>query len=120
MASPSSLITTVFHADDTGQPDFETACFQCGYALGTINASEAAPPDSKYQTPMPMRLCCEACGKLHIDEGQFATKAHHTHSCQFCGLTWRPAIGPTVGVQFLPGFKEVNMLEAWNSLGRRV
>jgi len=45
------------------------------------------------------------CGKLHIDEGEFATKPHHTHCCQHCGLTWRPAIGPTVGVQYLPGFK---------------
>lgn len=55
--------------------------------------------------PIPMRLPCEGCGKLHIDEGEFATKPHHTHSCQFCGLTWRPAIVATVGVQFLPGFK---------------
>ncbi len=55
--------------------------------------------------PIPMRLCCEGCGKLHIDEGEFATKPHHTHSCQHCGLTWRPAVVHTVGVQFLPGFK---------------
>lgn len=52
-----------------------------------------------------MRLACEACGKLHIDEGEFLTKPHHTHSCQFCGLTWRPAVVHTIGVQFLPGFK---------------
>jgi hypothetical protein len=56
-------------------------------------------------SPIPMRLCCEGCGKLHIDEGEFATKPHHTHSCQYCGLTWRPAVVHTVGVQFLPGFK---------------
>lgn len=55
--------------------------------------------------PIPMRLACEACGVLHIDEGEFLTKPHHTHSCQFCGLTWRPAVVHTVGVQFLPGFK---------------
>lgn len=55
--------------------------------------------------PIPMRLVCEACGKLHVDEGEFVTKPHHTHSCQHCGLTWRPAIVPTVGVRFLPGFK---------------
>jgi hypothetical protein len=60
--------------------------------------------------PIPMRLICEGCGKLHIDEGEFATKPHHTHSCQFCGLTWRPAVVPTVGVRFLPGFK--NVIEA--------
>jgi hypothetical protein len=61
--------------------------------------------DEKKRDPIPMRLCCEGCGELHIDEGEFATKPHHTHSCQHCGLTWRPAVVPTVGVRFLPGFK---------------
>jgi transcription elongation factor Elf1 len=55
--------------------------------------------------PVPMRLVCERCGELHIDVGEFATKPHHTHSCQHCGLTWRPAIIHTVGVRFLPGFR---------------
>ncbi len=55
--------------------------------------------------PIPMFLTCPMCGKRHIDEGEFATREHHTHACQGCGLTWRPAIVPTVGVQFLPGFK---------------
>ena len=55
--------------------------------------------------PIPMRLICPGCNSLHIDEGAFATKLHHTHSCQYCGLTWRPAVVATVGVQFLPGFK---------------
>lgn len=55
--------------------------------------------------PIPMLLWCPACGERHIDEGEFATKVHHTHSCQTCGLTWRPAVEPTTGVQFLPGFK---------------
>lgn len=52
-----------------------------------------------------MRLVCEDCGILHIDEGEFATKPHHTHACQHCGLVWRPAVVCTVGVQFLPGFR---------------
>lgn len=56
--------------------------------------------------PIPIRLACEGCGKLHVDHGDFATKPHHTHACQFCGLPWRPTIRPTVGVQFLPGFKD--------------
>lgn len=55
--------------------------------------------------PIPMRLFCDKCGVLHIDEGEFATKPHHTHACQFCGNVWRPAIVATVGVKFLPGFK---------------
>lgn len=55
--------------------------------------------------PIPIRLHCPSCGELHIDEGEFATKPHHTHACQFCGEVWRPAIVFTVGVRFLPGFK---------------
>ena len=55
--------------------------------------------------PIPMRLVCEGCGELHIDVGEFATRPHHTHACQNCGMVWRPAIVPTVGVRFLPGFK---------------
>lgn len=54
---------------------------------------------------IPMILTCPCCGGRHIDEGEFAEKPHHTHACQHCGAVWRPAIVPTVGVQFLPGFK---------------
>lgn len=55
--------------------------------------------------PVPMILICPVCYGRHIDEGEFATKPHHTHACQHCGMVWRPALVPTVGVQFLPGFK---------------
>jgi len=55
--------------------------------------------------PIPMRIECPACGELHIDEGEFATRPHHTHACQHCGAVWRPAVVTTVGVRFLPGFK---------------
>ena len=51
--------------------------------------------------PVRMRLPCEQCGELHIDEGEFASKPHHTHQCEKCGLVWRPAIVETVGVRFL-------------------
>jgi len=57
-------------------------------------------------SPIPMYLTCPKCNARHIDEGEFATKPHHTHSCQSCGLTWRPAVVPTVGVESLPGFKD--------------
>lgn len=60
---------------------------------------------SKEAPTIPMRITCPECSELHLDEGEFATKPHHTHSCQGCGLTWRPALGATVGVRFLPGFK---------------
>lgn len=56
--------------------------------------------------PIPLQLWCPLCGTRHIDEGEWATRVHHTHSCQNpkCGLTWRPAVVPTVGVYTLPGF----------------
>lgn len=57
------------------------------------------------EKPVPMRLHCPECGELHIDIGEFATKPHHTHACQECGHVWRPAVVNTVGVRFLPGFK---------------
>lgn len=60
---------------------------------------------SDLHSPVPMRLTCPECGKLHIDEGEFAEKPHHTHACQHCGLVWRPAKVNTVGVQFLPGYR---------------
>jgi hypothetical protein len=61
---------------------------------------------SEESTPISMRLHCPKCGEMHVDQGEFATKPHHTHSCQYCGLTWRPAIPPTVGVRYLPGFRD--------------
>lgn len=53
-----------------------------------------------------MLLWCPICGARHIDKGDFAVKPHHTHACQECGTVWRPAIVNTLGVQFLPGFRD--------------
>jgi predicted RNA-binding Zn-ribbon protein involved in translation (DUF1610 family) len=58
------------------------------------------------RAPIPMLLWCPACGERHIDRGEFKAKPHHTHACQDCGMVWRPALVPTVGVLFLPGFKD--------------
>lgn len=57
------------------------------------------------QAPIPMLLWCPGCGGRHVDVGEFAAKPHHTHACQHCGHVWRPAVVDTVGVQFLPGYK---------------
>lgn len=59
---------------------------------------------------VPMILTCPSCCGRHIDEGEFATKLHHTHACQHCGMVWRPALVATVGVQFLPGFRDARAL----------
>ena len=61
-------------------------------AAGSAAATAPSPPE-----PIPARLTCPACGQLHVDEGEFATRPHHTHACQHCGMTWRPAVVPTVG-----------------------
>ncbi len=53
---------------------------------------------------IPMIINCPECGDRHIDEGEFAEKAHHTHACQSCGFVWRPAKVNTHGVKFLPGY----------------
>lgn len=66
----------------------------------------AAAAVTMSQAPIPMRLPCPSCHALHIDEGEFETKHHHTHACQSCGEVWRPAIVNTVGVRFLLGFKQ--------------
>jgi predicted RNA-binding Zn-ribbon protein involved in translation (DUF1610 family) len=73
------------------------------YTIGQVNLRLCH--DEAHDAPIPMRLVCPACGELHVDEGDFATKPHHTHACQECGNVWRPAIVNTVGVRFLPGFK---------------
>lgn len=72
-----------------------------GNAIKSINFRSAYPKPS----PVPMLLTCPSCGARHTDEGEFMTKPHHTHACQECGMVWRPAVIDTVGVWFLPGFK---------------
>ena len=63
-------------------------------------------PMTEKVIPIPMLLWCPDCGKRHVDRGEHATKVHRTHACQECGLVWKPAKVATVGVQFLPGYKD--------------
>lgn len=50
---------------------------------------------------IPMVLHCPRCGAQHIDEpkGAWTNPPHRSHECQGCGLNWRPADVPTVGVR---------------------
>lgn len=67
-------------------------------------AAEKRPVEPRIDNPappVPMLLYCPECNERHVDRGEFATKPHHTHECQFCGHTWRAAVVATVGVQFL-------------------
>lgn len=75
-------------------------------AMRCPDPPSAPPRRAPPAEPVPMILTCVSCGARHVDRGEFATKPHHTHSCQSCGVTWRPAVVCTVGVQFLPGFKD--------------
>jgi hypothetical protein len=68
--------------------------------------------DSK-EAPVSMRLPCPSCHQLHIDDGEYATKPHHTHACQNCGHVWRPATICTIGVRFLPGYKNEDVNVDW-------
>lgn len=63
------------------------------------------------QAPIPMLLWCPQCHERHIDVGEFAYKPHETHSCQHCGMVWKPAKVPTCGVQFLPGYSNEHKAE---------
>ena len=84
-------------------------CPTCGVAVDspciadTFHLSRAEP--TQPAAPIPIRIHCPECHELHVDEGEWVTKPHHTHSCQACGHTWRPAVVHTVGVRFLPGFR---------------
>lgn len=83
------------HMNQVRKDDGSLKCTDCGKEWGGPQA-------------IPMLLVCPECGARHVDKGEFAEKIHHTHACQECGMVWRPAIVPTVGVQFLPGFKDAD------------
>lgn len=68
------------------------------------------------QDPIPMLLWCPACHRRHYDEGEFESLPHHTHACQSCGVVWRPALVATVGVRFLPGFRNESTTAAEQNL----
>jgi hypothetical protein len=77
----------------------------CESGVWKAKDSLAEKPPAEAIPMIPMLLWCPNCGERHIDAGEFATKPHHTHACQKCGMVWRPAVAYTVGVQFLPGYK---------------
>lgn len=62
-------------------------------------------PSKKPAELLELLLFCPRCKEQHIDEGEFATRAHKDHACQHCGLVWRPCKQPSVGVQFFTGYK---------------
>jgi predicted RNA-binding Zn-ribbon protein involved in translation (DUF1610 family) len=107
------------HDDDMCSRGCGRGCSRNQYHIGfsegraQMEEAEVKPLEAQVKTlesviedtPIQMLLWCPECGERHIDRDAFATKKHHTHACQSCGMTWRPAVAYTVGVQFLPGFK---------------
>lgn len=90
--------TRVIVEDESGRP--------VAILGGSLNVSVPVPAERTCGA-IPMILICPnpRCLERHIDDGVWATKEHHTHACQHCGFVWRPAVVATVGVRFLPGFK---------------
>lgn len=68
-------------------------------------AIKALALEDSSRPPIPLILFCPICDARHIDEGSFASEPHKSHACQGCGFTWAPSNVPTVGVRFLPGYK---------------
>lgn len=71
--------------------------------LAEVRLAQSEIESLSQATPIPIRISCPKCGELHVDEGEFATRPHRTHTCQHCGLNWQPSLACTVGVKFLPG-----------------
>ncbi len=74
-----------------------------------LDAAPAAPVAES--EPIPMLLFCPRCGTQHIDAPEVVSDArpvlyadawtnppHRSHLCRGCGMIWRPADVPTVGV----------------------
>lgn len=125
-AMPAAPIPTRLPVDNYTNAELQAALNHARNVIGEVSVSPRAKDIAhallkvhqwfvnecaRTEAPIPMRLPCPDCGVLHIDEGDFATRSHHTHSCQNCGLTWRPAVVATVGVKFLPGFKNPETTE---------
>jgi hypothetical protein len=80
-------------------------CSLCDQTVEMHKPQVKEKPSPEVLAPIPMILFCPLCHGRHLDEGEFATKVHHTHACQICGNIFRPALVATVGVMFLPGMK---------------
>ena len=105
-AARDALTTASSCLDREGEPLVGVAIQAIDRGLGRAPVEPTTePPTPAKPPPIHMRLLCPRCHVLHIDVGAFATKPHHTHACQSCGEVWRPAVVHTVGVEFLPGFK---------------
>lgn len=50
---------------------------------------------------VPTEILCPECGKLHVDQDEWATtRLHRKHLCHGCGHIWQPYVVTTTGVDF--------------------
>lgn len=115
-SSEVALIATLQQALATHALDDLGGCTSCGGIdthFDDCEISHLLAP-GVLLAPVPLVLHCPA-GHPHVDEGEWATRPHKTHKCQAkrwrggggptppdwgtCGLEWRPAEFPTVGVK---------------------
>lgn len=73
-----------------------------------VTAALTAQPVAQAGKPIEMILHCPACHSQHIDEGEWATRAHHKHLCAVCRARWQPSLVDTVGVERLGAEGEVS------------
>lgn len=69
-----------------------------------LRTALAAMPSQPVGEPVPMVLHCPRCHVQHIDAPDERTPdwqnpPHRSHLCHGCGLIWRPADVPTIGVE---------------------
>lgn len=107
---PTDVITMMMPVGKMPDPkDMTPQMKELVARLRRLQESTGSPYGSKIiiedvePRPIPMFLFCPCCKLQHIDVGEFATRSHKSHTCQGCGLTWKQAEVPTVGVKFLPG-----------------
>lgn len=70
----------------------------------------------------PMALWCPQCSRPHVDEGEWAHRAHRTHLCATCGHEWTPYDYTTVGVPHgqLPGFAPIPTVDTLEAFARQM
>jgi hypothetical protein len=65
-------------------------------------AEEIAALTARVAEPIPMLLFCPDCAAQHVDAPEpgsgWTNPPHKSHTCHTCGIIWRPADVPTVGV----------------------
>lgn len=103
-AGPVALSSHKWESE-SGTDGKYVVCKHCGKPSG--DPIHVQPLDKPL--PVPMLLFCPRCSEQHIDlpnESQgWTNPPHATHTCQHCGLLWRPSNVETTGVANIPALE---------------